>query len=103
MVELSFFPGDFFIVNLIPPESWDDRRPIPLVFSFHNLYHLVFPYGAVWYVYKDAELDGTGYVESQHKNFHRKLNFGGGYNGNMFRSVQVGMVDLYHTYTILAY
>jgi len=74
-----------------------------LFFGFRNLYLLGFPYGAVWYVYKDAKLDGSGYVESQHQNLLRKLNFGGGYSGNMFESVQVGMPDLYDTYTTLAH
>ena len=92
--------GSFFKVNLKISRG---SRPVPLdLFSLHNLYLLGFEHANLWYVFNDADLSGSRHDLESNRRFWVKLGIRGGYHGDMFNHVKLGIDEIHSIYHVLS-
>jgi hypothetical protein len=70
--------------------------------SFFQIYlYLVdFLHKNMWYVFDDADLTESGHLENL--GAYQKLGFSGGYRGNRFHTVLIGIPELFQTHDALS-
>ena len=91
--------GSFFIIDMYGPD--DHVHPVPLVFNFHNLYLAGFEQGNCWYLFDDADLLGSGFDLPESAPFWNYLGFRGGYTGDVFKDLSLGICELEAGYQTL--
>jgi hypothetical protein len=91
--------GSFFKVNLKISRG---SRPLPLLFSLHNLYLLGFEHANLWHVFDDADLSGSGHDLEGNRQFWVKLGIKGRYHDNVFNRVKLGIREIHSIYHILS-
>ncbi|KAL6870570.1 hypothetical protein ACP4OV_014418 [Aristida adscensionis] len=84
--------GGFFVVIMRAPEGWG-KEDLPLAFSCKNLYLLGFMRRNRWHFFDDAEDLPEGVWE--------RLPFSGGYRGDKFNSVDIGVFELWLSHDAL--
>lgn len=90
----------FFKLVIIPASDFTDQQlPLVLVFSFRDLYLLGFLHGNKYYLFDDAELQGSGHLD--HPSAYQLLGFKGSYDNNHFTTVQLSNYNLYQSYDSL--
>ncbi|KAL6630616.1 hypothetical protein ACP70R_028467 [Stipagrostis hirtigluma subsp. patula] len=93
--------GGFFIVIMRAPQGWG-HEDLPLAFSCKDLYLLGFMKANTWYFFKDADLTGSGHdAPGLGEGAWAGLGFPGGYRGDKFNTVELGMYELWLTYKAL--
>jgi hypothetical protein len=90
----------FFKLVITPASDFtDQQRPLVLVFSFRDLYLLGFFHGTTWYLFNDADLEGSGHLE--HPGACQLLDFKGSYVDTHFASVELSNYNLFQSYDSL--
>ncbi|TVU30071.1 hypothetical protein EJB05_21677, partial [Eragrostis curvula] len=88
----------FFTVMLRQPQGWGGEQnapPVPLIFSFSDLYLVGFVHENICYVFSDAKMDGIP------EQFYVRLQFDGGHKRQDTHTVKLGLDGLYQTYSTL--
>jgi hypothetical protein len=92
----------FFKIVITPASDFTDQQlPLVLVFSFRDLYLLGFFHGTTWYLFDDANLEGSGHLA--HPDAYQLLGFEGSYVNSHFASAELSNYYLFQSYDSLTH